>query len=117
MATKLHIEKKVIDNLVSDLERLFCDLKSDNKRYNSVWLSEVDSEIYDIEKFILTVKAEHEIESCNEEIIFLTQEIFKKLPKGSRSLIWRIVVINADDEIHCESDDLVVIDNDDYPCT
>ncbi|MFN8282483.1 MAG: hypothetical protein U0U67_04670 [Chitinophagales bacterium] len=110
-------KKSNIDTLVKELGDLFCTLNKQDKRYESIWLSEVDSELYNIDKYILCVKALHHIDSCNEEIIYLTKELFEKLSIESRSLIWRIAVINSNEELHCTSEDLEVFSTEETHCS
>ncbi|MEO7308770.1 MAG: hypothetical protein ABIX01_00115 [Chitinophagaceae bacterium] len=97
--------------LVEKLNSIFCEENKREKKYSEVWLSEVDyNGIYQIDKYDVNVKAEHQIESCNEEIYYIVTELFKLLTKQEMSLLWRVTVYNSNEEIHCQSseEDLLV---------
>ena len=111
MATATHI---TVEDLAIKLNEVFCAENKANKKYAEIWLSDVDfSGLYQNDKVVVNVKAEHNIESCNEEIKYIYTKLFKQLSKEEISLVWRVVVYNAFEEIHCQSDDLLVytIDN------
>ncbi len=98
-----------IEILVKKLKDVFCAENKTNKRYSEIWLSDVDfGGLYQTDKVVVNVKAEHEIESCNEEIKYIVTELFKKLAKEERALVWRVDVYNSSEEMHCQSDDLLV---------
>lgn len=94
--------------IISKLNAIFCATNKSKRRYSEVWLSEVDfGGLYYSDKHVLNVKAEHTIDSCNDEI----KTIIKMLnDKASEELqqIWRVVVYNADNQIHCASGELMV---------
>ena len=95
-----------IEKLKRSLQDLFCAENHTEKKYEEVWLSDVDFDgLYHSDKFVLNVKALHQIDSCFEEIEYLTKQIFAKIDISVRSLIWRIVVYNADEEVHCSTDE------------
>jgi hypothetical protein len=97
------------ESLEDVLKNVFCTENKENKKYAEVWLSEADfGGLYQSNKFVLNVKAEHQIESCNSEIRYVTTQLFKKLSKEDWSLIWRVDVYNADEQIHCQSGDILV---------
>lgn len=98
-----------IEGLKKKLKNIFCASNDEPRRYSEVWLSEADfGGLYKSDKFILHVKAEHDIDSCNDEIKNITNELFAKLTKEEFSLIWRIIVYNSSEEMHCASDELLV---------
>ena len=96
--------------LIKKLNSLFCDLNKAGKKYTEVWLSDVDfGDLYRADKYILNVKAEHAIDACNDEI----KEILLILDKNAREelqYIWRVAVYDANDNIHCIGDELLVYD-------
>lgn len=95
-----------LDKLVKSLQDLFCNENHTEKKYEEVWLSDVDFDgLYHSDKFVLNVKALHQIDDCFEEIEYLTKQIFEKIDIKFRSLIWRIVVYNANEEVHCSTDE------------
>lgn len=104
MASKLSIEE-----LKSKLKNLFCEENKTSHKYSEVWLSDVDfGGLYQTDKVVVNVKAEHEILSCNNEIKYIVAHLFGQLPVEERSMIWRVKVYNASEQMHCESDDILV---------
>jgi hypothetical protein len=96
---------KTIEILKGRLKDIFCN----EKKYSEVWLSDIDfGGLYQSDKFVVNVKVEHEIDSCNDEIKNISNILYGKLSKDEFSMIWRIVVYNAFEEIHCESEDILV---------
>lgn len=95
MDTKLFIKK---------LQGIFCD----SKKYTEVWLSDVDlGGLYDNGKYILNVKAEHEIDSCSSEISGVL-ELLDKHAQELLEYIWAVNVLDSNDEVHCASGELLV---------
>ena len=98
-----------IEAFKSKLKSIFCGQNNGRNKYSEIWLSEADfGGLYKSDKFILHVKAEHDIDSCNNEIKDITSVLFAKLTKEEFSLIWRIVVYNSFEQVHCASDELMV---------
>lgn len=91
------------------LHSVFCESNKAEKKYSEVWLSDADfSGLYNSGKFIVNVKAEHEIDSCNDEIKHVVAMLYDKLNKEDISLVWRVVVFNSFEMPHCASDDILV---------
>lgn len=87
--------------LVEKLHAVFCEENKESHRYSKVWLSDVDfGGMYQNDKYVLNVKAEHNIESCNQEIIDVIDMLNKKAPNELK-MVWSVAVYNADDNIHC----------------
>jgi|HubBroStandDraft_6_1064221.scaffolds.fasta_scaffold634153_2 hypothetical protein len=94
--------------LIKNLNHLFCNLNKEGKKYSEVWLSDVDfGQLYQTEKYILNVKAEHNIDSCNDEIREILQILDKKARQELQN-IWSVSVYDSNDNIHCVGDDLLV---------
>lgn len=103
------VETISIEGLQQKLHQLFCKENKTINKYASVWLTEADfGGLYKPNKFVLNVKAEHHIESCNDEIKHIVSRLFKNLDKEERTFIWRVVVYNVDEQVHCTSDDILV---------
>ena len=91
------------------LQAFFCGEHAGGHKYSEVWLSDVDfGGLYHDDKYVVNIKAEDRIESCNEEIRYVTKSLFERLPQEERSLIWRVNVYNAFEDINCRSGDLLV---------
>ena len=100
-----------INTLKEKLNNIFCTENKATHKYSKIWLSEADfGGLYNSGMFILNVKAEHHIESCNNEIKHISSLIFNNLDIDERTLIWRIVVYNAEEQVHCYSEDILVFD-------
>lgn len=98
-----------IEALQKKLKDIFCKENKTSDKYSQVWLSDVDfGGLYQSDKFVVNVKAEHEILSCNEEIKYIVKVLFKQLSQQELSMIWRVNVYNSFEEIHCKSDDILV---------
>jgi serine phosphatase RsbU (regulator of sigma subunit) len=96
--------------LIKKLNEVFCNNNKTGKKYAEVWLTEVDlGGLYDNGKFVLCLKAEHEIGSCYDETEEIINLLSKEAPK-ELDYIWRVVIYDIDDEIHCESYELKVFD-------
>ena len=94
--------------LIKRLNTLFCALNKEGIKYTEVWLSDVDfGELYQSDKYILNVKAEHVIDSCNDEIKAIVY-ILDKNVKEALQYIWRVAVYDASENIHCIGDELAI---------
>lgn len=91
------------ETLISSLNKFFCETDRDKKRYSEVWLTDVDfGGLYYNGKYVLNVKAEHQINSCSEEIKSIIS-MMDKDAKDELDAIWSVAVYNANDDIHCFS--------------
>lgn len=98
-----------LDNLKKKLKDIFCEENKATRKYAEIWLSDVDfGGLYHSEKFVVNVKAEHHIESCNQEIKHIYTNLFKQLTQDELSFIWRVDVHNPAEQIHCQSEDILV---------
>ena len=96
--------------LVKKLNEVFCNYNKTDKKYSEVWLSEVDlGGLYNNGKFVLCLKAEHDIDSCYDETLEILNLLNDKA-KEELEYIWTVQVYDMDDEIHCESSDLKIYD-------
>lgn len=98
-----------LEDLKTKLKDIFCAENKTDRKYAEVWLSDVDfGGFYQSDKFVVNVKAEHQIVSCNEEIKYIVTHLFKQLSREERTFIWRVDVYNSDEQIHCQSQDILV---------
>lgn len=98
-----------IEDLAKKLKDIFCAENKTNKKCSEIWLSDVDfGGLYQTDKVVVNVKAEHKIDSCNEEIKYIVTVLFKQLSREELTLIWRVDVYNSFEEMHCQSEDLLV---------
>lgn len=98
-----------INDLAKRLKHLFCAENRANKKYSEVWLTNVDfGGLYDFDKYVVNVRAGHEIESCNQEIKYIFTDLFKQLTKDELAQIWRVEVYNSFEQMHCQSEDLPI---------
>jgi hypothetical protein len=103
-----------INDLKKKLKDIFCSENKAKKKYSEVWLSEADFDgLYQSHKYVVNVKAEHEISSCNEEIKYIVTNLFKQLSKDELACVWRVIVYNSFEEMHCASDDILVYTEED----
>ncbi len=103
------VEKLSIEDLKKKLKDVFCAENRTANKYSAVWLTNADfGGLYESSKFIVHIKAEHEIDSCNEEIKYIITVLFKQLSKEELSAIWRVDVYNSFEEMHCQSEDILV---------
>jgi hypothetical protein len=82
-----------------------------SRKYSTVCLSHND-DLIGRERYVLNVKAEHIIESCFEELDSIFDMLYDRLESESLQKISRIAVYNSNDEIHCESEDIAIIEED-----
>jgi hypothetical protein len=109
--------KAFVNKFTNRLKDIFCKTNNKKKKYAEVWLTKEDFDgMYQSGKYVLNVKAEHELPSCSEEISHVNSILFRELTPEERSYIWRIAVYNASDEIHCESEDILVY-NEEEKCS
>jgi hypothetical protein len=96
--------------LIKTLHDVFCDNNKTGKKYVQVWLEEENFDgLYESGKYVLCLKAEHEIDSCLDETQEVINLLSEKTPKELES-IWRVTIFDMEDNIHCETDDLLVLD-------
>ena len=102
-------DKALVKKLTDKLKSIFCNENTKQKKYAQVWLSKADfGGLYNSGKYVLNVKAEHELPSCMDEISYINALLFRDFTDTERSYIWRIAVYNSHEEIHCESDEISV---------
>ena len=98
--------------LIKNLSNLFCDVNKAGTRYSEVWLSDVDfGGLYQSDKLILNVKAEHQIDNCNDEIRGILKLLDEKAHQELQ-FIWSVQVYDVDDKIHCVEDGILIYDED-----
>lgn len=95
-------------SLVAKLSTVFCQLGKEGKKYLEVWLQEADfGGLYMSDKFTLNIRAYHDIDSRNSEIRDIVFLLYDKA-KEEYNYIFNVIVYGADDNIHCESEGLMV---------
>lgn len=101
MDTKILIEK---------LNKIFCNKNKSGNKYLEIWLTEADlGGIYKNGKYILNVKAEHEIPSCFDEIGNIL-DLLEREAKEESKFIWSVNVYDPSDRIHCEGEEMLILD-------
>lgn len=102
-------------SLIKKLNEIFCNLNRKEKKYSEVWLTDVDfGGLYYSGQYVLNIKAEHQINSCSDEIKDII-ELLDEQAKEELKYIWRVDVYNANEEIHCQSQDGLIY-NDSVAC-
>jgi len=98
-------------SLIKNLHQLFCDEHRSEKKYSKVWLSDVDfGGLYQSNKYVLNVLAEHDVDNCNSEIIEVL-DLLQDKAKAELEYIQRVIVHHSDDpDAYCSSDDIVVFE-------
>ncbi len=96
--------------LIKNLQSAFCDFNSNIKKYSEIWLTDADfGGMYASGKYILNLKAElgYDIDSCGQEIddilTFLEQKTKEEL-----QFIVRVDIYDSEEEIHCQSHELLL---------
>ena len=98
-----------VEDLAKRLKEVFSAANKETGKYAEVWLSDVEfNGLYQIYKVAVNVKAAHPLASRNEEIKYIVYNIFTKLSKEEHSWIWNLSVYNSNEDVHCESDELLV---------
>lgn len=103
------------NKLVDEIKVILCDMNKPSRRYSTVWLS-LNDDLTGREKYILNVKAEHMIESCLGELDTIFDILYDKMGVKFTHNISRIAVYNSNDQIHCYSGDIMVLEKDE-PCS
>src|SRR5579863_8964352 len=101
--------------LIKSLNNVFCDINKAGKKYSEVWLTDVDfGGLYQSDKYVLNVKAEHQIDNCKDEIVEILN-ILDSRAHDELQLIWSVNVYNADDQIQC-AEERELIYNEENEC-
>jgi hypothetical protein len=96
------------DIIKTKLNSIFCDLNKKDKKYEEVWLSDVDfGALYHSDKYVLNVKAVHFIDSCKNEIDFIL-ELLEEKAKEELESIWQVNIYDTNDQIHCATDEILI---------
>lgn len=99
--------------LIKQLNQVFCDMGNHGKRYSKVWLEdETFGGLYNSGKYVLKVQALHEIDNCSDEIKDIIFHL-DKVAKEELEYIIRVAIYDLNDEVHCESEDLIVYTEED----
>jgi hypothetical protein len=94
---------------IDKLKGIFCDSYKQDKKYSKVWLTDADfGGLYNSGSFVLNIKAEHHIEECNLEIRHVLKMLAEGITKEEFQYIRSVAVYNTEDEVHCESDDIIL---------
>lgn len=97
--------------LVEQIRAILCDMNKPYRKYATVWLS-FNDDLTGRERYVLNVKAEHLIESCFDELDSIFDTLREKMGATFVRTISRIAVYNANDQIHCDSGDIVILEED-----
>lgn len=97
--------------LVEQIRTILCDMNKPYRKYASVWLS-LNDDLTGRERYVLNVKADHLIDSCFDELDAIFDVLHEKMGATFVRTISRIAVYNANDEIHCYSGDIMVLEED-----
>ncbi len=90
------------------MHQVFSEKNKGEKKYSSIWLSEVDfGGLYHSDKFILNLKAEHQIERYFTEIKDIITILGQKA-KEELKYIRQVRVYGPNDKAERESDDFLV---------
>lgn len=94
--------------LVKELKDIFCNLNKEDRKYSTVWLSSLD-DLTGRDRYVLNIKAEHNIDSCFEELEFVYKTLIEKIDtKILDSIVGRVAVYNKYEEEHCSIEDIVI---------
>jgi hypothetical protein len=94
---------------VKKLRNLFLNLNNNDKRYSKVWLSDADfGGLYHSGKYILKLKAEHQIDSYRSEIIYIFDLLDKTLDKEESSYIFNLEVFYENEYASPDRDDIII---------
>lgn len=94
--------------LVIELKDIFCNLNKNDRKYSTVWLSSLD-DLTGRDRYVLNIKAEHNIDSCYEELEFVYKTLTGRIDnKILDSIIGRVAVFNKNEEEHCSIEDIVI---------
>lgn len=96
--------------LITNLNRVFCDLNKKDKKYTCVWLADEDfGGLYNSGKYVLNVQASHDIGECSSEIKFII-DYLSAVAKEELKEIVQVSVYDDEMDIHCIMDikDLLV---------
>lgn len=96
--------------LVEHAKAVLCVLNTEEKRYETAWLSLAD-DLTGRERYVLHVKTEHFISSCYDELRFLIETLRAKLDASLLDVIARIAVYNSNEDVHYWSEDLVLFED------
>ena len=97
--------------LIKELKNLFIKVNKLEKKYSSVWLSEIDfGGLYYSDKFILNVKTEYHNEVITAEIRKLSALLRENLNVDIYSQIESVTVYNDNDRIWHERGDIILLE-------
>lgn len=93
--------------IIKEFNRVFCEAGKESKRYSLVWLEDANfGGLYHSGDFILHVQAQQKIEDRSQKIMNIFHMLNEKA-KEEFKYIWRVVIHNQNDEIDCESRNVV----------
>jgi len=104
------VKTEFIEAFKNKLKDIFCKENQGARRYSEIWLSKADfGGLYNSDKYLLNVKASHNLKNCNEEIEHVVDVLYSSLSPEEIAYIWRIIVYNSNEEPSCLSDDISVL--------
>lgn len=96
--------------LVERIKEILCVVNTQGQRYDTAWLR-LEDDLTGRERYVVHVKAEHQIDSCAVELRSLTQQFREQLEDELKPMISRFVVYNSNEYAHCMSGDLVLFED------
>jgi len=94
---------------INELRDIFSTLNKKEKKYSAVWLSDENfGGLYHSGKYVLNLKANHEINGYKSEISYLLNFLRGKLDSEKLSYIFNMEVFNENEEAHPDKDDIIL---------
>lgn len=95
-------------DVINNLKRLFLDFNNKEQRYAEVWLSpvEFDGGTRSARNFSLNVLVNHKLAEEDDEMTPLLNLL---RDREEYRHIWRIYVLEPEDELHCMEDEILIL--------
>jgi hypothetical protein len=93
--------------VIENLKRLFRDVNKQGEKYVEVWLSpvEFDNGERSSKHFVLNAIVNHKLGETDDE---LTPLVALVKDREEYRHLWRVYVFDPEDELHCESDEILI---------
>lgn len=94
---------------IKKLRDIFFNLNKDEKKFSKVWLSDMDfGGLYHSGKYILNLKADHQINSYKTEAGFILDLLNEKLDKEQNSYIFSLKIYYEPEYASPDRDDIIL---------
>lgn len=103
------MDKKVF--LKTVLNEFFNELNFNKPRYSEVWLSEIITFGFSLERYRLHVRIIAEPDREKDERMFLFNLIRNKLPEAYKKIL-SVIILLPNEHGHCRPDDVLVLRTD-----